>query len=95
MKYKHTNNRREASISLKKAQTHINKVLKMIEDEEYCIDILQQILAVNGLIKSASEKILKNHLDHCFSEGMKTDNQERKAELINEVLSVVDLGKRK
>jgi len=94
MKYKHTNNRREASISLKKAQTHINKVLKMIEDEEYCIDILQQILAVNGLIKSASEKILKNHLDHCFSEGMKTDNQERKAELINEVLSVVDLGKR-
>lgn len=87
-------NHKDAGISLKKAQTHISKVLKMIEDDEYCIDILQQVLAVNGLIKSASEKILKNHLDHCFSEGMKTDNKERRAELINEVLSVVDLGKR-
>lgn len=89
----HSKNK-QATISLKKANTHISKVLKMIEDEEYCMDILQQLLAVNGLLKSASEKILKDHLEHCFSEGMKTEDEVHKQKLINEVLSVVDLGKR-
>jgi DNA-binding FrmR family transcriptional regulator len=87
-------NRKKSLVSLKKAQTHINKVIKMIEQGDYCIDILQQMLAVNGLVKSASEKMLKQHLDHCFSEGMKTDNQEKKELLIKEVLSVLDLGRR-
>lgn len=90
----HNNSHHQSKVSLKKAQTHIAKVLKMIDEDEYCIDILQQLLAVNGLVKSASEKILKNHLEHCFSEGLKTNDEKRKAELIAEVLSVVDLGKR-
>jgi DNA-binding FrmR family transcriptional regulator len=86
--------RKQATTSLKKAQTHINKILKMIEDDEYCIDILQQMLAVNGLIKSASNKILKDHLDHCFSEGMKSNDPRKKDELITEVLNILDLEKR-
>lgn len=90
----HKSSKKEAVTSLKKAQTHINKVLKMIEDDEYCIDVLQQMLAVNGLVKSASNKILKDHLDHCFSEGMKSDDPKKRDELIAEVLSVVDLEKR-
>lgn len=88
-------NKKLATISLKKAQTHINKVVKMIENDEYCIDVLQQILAINGLIKSASEKILNDHLNHCFTEGMNTNDEKRRAELVKEVLSVVDLSKRK
>lgn len=88
-------NKKLASTSLKKAQTHINKVLKMIEEDQYCIDVLQQILAVNGLIKSASEKILNDHLNHCFAEGMTTKDEKRREELVREVLSVVDLGRRK
>lgn len=88
-------NKKLASTSLKKAQTHINKVLKMIEEDQYCIDVLQQILAVNGLIKSASKKILNDHLNHCFAEGMTTKDEKRREELVREVLSVVDLGRRK
>lgn len=87
-------NKKQASISLKKAQTHLSKILKMIENDEYCIDILQQMLAVNGLIKSASNKVLKDHLDHCFSEGMRSEDPKRREELITEVLNILDLEKR-
>ena len=62
--------KKDSVIALKKAQTSINGILKMIEEDKYCIDILQQILAVSGLLKSASNKILKNHLNTCFSEGI-------------------------
>lgn len=78
--------------ALKKAQTSINNILTMIEKDEYCIDILQQILAINGLLKSASNSILEEHLNTCFTEGMKSNNPEIKEKLITEVMNVVVLG---
>ena len=39
--------------ALKKAHSHLGNVIKMAENKEYCIDILQQNLAVIGLLKSA------------------------------------------
>ncbi|WKZ30532.1 MAG: metal-sensitive transcriptional regulator [Candidatus Dojkabacteria bacterium] len=88
----HTLSKRQASIALKKARTHISKVLTMIEDDQYCVDVLQQIRAVEGLLKSASEKVLKNHMQTCFAEGMSTHDKKRKEILIQEVLDVVKIS---
>ena len=38
----------------------------MIEDERYCVDISNQIIAVQSLLKKANMQILRRHLDHCF-----------------------------
>lgn len=87
--------KKQASIALKKAQTHIKNILEMIDNDEYCIDILTQILAVNGLVKSASDSILKNHMRTCFINGMAAKDAQFKENLITEVLDVVNLsGKR-
>ncbi len=83
-----------ASIALKKASTSINKIIKMIESDEYCLDILQQILAVNGLLKSASDKILENHLQTCFLEGVKKGDEKEKEKLIKEVIDVIALKRK-
>lgn len=83
-----------AAIALKKAQTSINKIIKMIEKDEYCLDILQQILAVNGLLKSASDKILENHLQTCFLEGVKKGDNKEKEKLIKEVIDVIALKRK-
>lgn len=87
--------KKETTIALKKAQTSIKSILKMLEEDKYCIDILQQLLAVNGLIKSASNKMLENHLHTCFVDGLKTSNSANKNKLIKEVLQVVNLGSKK
>jgi len=83
--------KKQTIIALKKAQTNINTILKMIEEDTYCIKILQQILAVNGLLKSASNKILEEHLNTCFTDGMLTKDKEIKKKLIKEVMDVVIL----
>ena len=46
---------------LKKAQGMINKVISMIEDDKYCIDVLQQNLAASGYLKSVDKLILEQH----------------------------------
>ena len=42
----------------------------MIEGGEYCIDIMQQNLAVIGLLRSAHEMLMENHLNSCFKNAM-------------------------
>jgi len=79
-------------VNFKKARTHIDKVIKMIEDGEYCIDVMQQNLAVIGLLKSAHQMLMEGHLNTCFKNAMKTNNEARKQKMIDEILKVSKLA---
>jgi DNA-binding FrmR family transcriptional regulator len=79
---------KEIIIALKKAGTHLSNVIKMVEDKEYCIDILQQNLAVIGLLKSANNRLMERHLHSCFANAMKGSNEKRKREMIEEILKI-------
>lgn len=84
--------KKQASIALKKAQTHIKKILAMLEKDAYCVDVITQILAVNGLLKSASDKMLKQHMRTCFLHGMKGSDHCHQEEMIQEVLNIMRLN---
>jgi len=81
----------DALINFKKAQGSISKIIKMIEADEYCINIMQQNLAVLGLLKSAHQALMENHLNTCFKKAMETKNEKRKQEMIGEILIVTKL----
>lgn len=78
-------------VNFKKAQGHIGKIVKMIEDGQYCIDIMQQNLAVIGLLKSAHQKLMENHLSSCFTTAMETGSATKKKKMIEEILKVTKL----
>ena len=73
-------------VNFKKAQGLILKISKMIESNKYCIDIMQQNLAVIGLLKSAHQMLMESHLNTCFTKAMQTSNEKRKQEMIKEIL---------
>jgi len=78
-------------INFKKAQSLLGKIIKMVEDNEYCIDIMQQNLAVIGLLKSAHQMLMEGHLNTCFKKAMETKNEKRKQEMVKEILRVTKL----
>lgn len=78
-------------INFKKASSHVDKIIKMIESDEYCINIMQQNLAVIGLLKSAHQMLMEGHLDSCFKNAMKTNNEAKKQKMIEEILQVTKL----
>ncbi|MFZ2390402.1 MAG: metal-sensing transcriptional repressor [Minisyncoccales bacterium] len=78
-------------ISLKKAQSLIAKIIDMMEKENYCIDVMQQNLAAIGLLKSAHQMMMENHLHTCFKSAMKTNNEKKKDEMIEEILKVIKI----
>ena len=83
-----TKHKEKSLINFKKAQSHIAKIVQMLEDNEYCIDIMQQNLAVIGLLKSAHQMLMENHLNTCFKKAMSTKNEKRKQEMTKEILQV-------
>ncbi|MBU1130425.1 metal-sensing transcriptional repressor [Patescibacteria group bacterium] len=81
-------------INFKKAQSLLVKIMKMVENNEYCIDIMQQNLAAVGLLKSAHQMLMEAHLDTCFKKAMQTKNEKRKQEMTREILKVTKLFNR-
>lgn len=76
----------EVLSSLKTARGHIDGILKMIDDERYCIDISKQIFAVQSLLKKANMKILKDHMHSCVAEAVSVGNGDEKIEEIIYIL---------
>ncbi len=86
-----TNNKEKALINFKKAHSLLAKITEMTENNEYCIDIMQQNLAVIGLLRSAHEMLMENHLNTCFKKAMATKNERRKKQMTEEILKVANL----
>lgn len=78
-------------INFRKSQSLIAKIIKMVEGNEYCINIMQQNLAVIGLLKSAHQMLMESHLNTCFKKAMGTKNKKRKQEMTGEILKVTKL----
>jgi CsoR family transcriptional regulator, copper-sensing transcriptional repressor len=85
-------NRAKTLVNFKKARSHIDRIIQMIEDGEYCIDVMQQNLAVVGLLKSAHQMLMEGHLHTCFSNAMNTSNVSRKKKMVEEILAVSKLA---
>jgi len=79
--------------ALKKAKSHLDKVITMVEDGEYCVDIMQQNLAVFGLLKSANARVLERHLETCFATAMRGADEKKKKKMIEEVLRIDKMSK--
>ena len=79
--------RKKAIQSLKIAKGQIEGIIKMIEDERYCIDILTQISAIRSAINKVGSIILENHIKGCVVNSIKEDNSE---ESIEELLKTID-----
>ncbi len=76
---------------LKKANTSLLKIISMVENDHYCIDVMQQNLAVIGLLRSAHETLMENHLNTCFKAAMASGSEEKKNKMTAEILKVTNL----
>src|SRR5271170_4000557 len=62
---------------LARALGHLNAVYKMVDDEKYCIDVLNQLKAVQAALDKTAQLMLKQHLDTCVVEAVKANDSAR------------------
>ena len=84
-------NKEKALIGFKKAHSLLAKIIDMTEKNVYCMDIMQQNLAAIGLLRSAHEMLMENHLNSCFKNAMASANERKKKQMTEEILKVTRL----
>lgn len=72
---------------LKTSRGQIEGIIKMVEDDRYCVDVSKQILAVQALIKKANLKIIDQHIKHCLRQAFIDGNSDEKVE---EIIDLID-----
>jgi hypothetical protein NreA len=64
---------------LKRAKGHLESVIKMIEEERPCLEVAQQMHAVENAISKAKKTLIHDHLDHCLEHALEDGKGSAKA----------------
>jgi DNA-binding FrmR family transcriptional regulator len=68
----------DISRRLKRAAGHLHKIIDMIDEERSCLELAQQLQAVEKAISQAKKTLIHDHIDHCLEDGSKADIKEFK-----------------
>ena len=79
--------RKKALFNLKTARGQIDGILRMIEEDRYCIDISKQILSARSLLRKANLEILRGHVKTCVADAVKKGEADAK---IEEIFGILD-----
>lgn len=71
---------------LKTARGHLDAVIRMVEEDTYCPDLMKQLSAVQGSLERASRIVLRNHLETCVAAAMVAGRTDEIVEELMEAL---------
>jgi len=79
---------------LKTARGQIDGVLKMMDEGKYCMDVANQVLAAQAVLRKANREILKGHMEGCLASAFAVGDRQEQQEKIQEILDLMDsMGK--
>jgi len=79
---------------LKSIDGHLRGVIRMVEDDTYCIDVIRQLQAVEGAIGRVTSLMLEDHLQTCVTSALRGDDADDRARVIGELLRLFEAGAR-
>ncbi len=71
---------------LKTARGQIDGILNMIEEDRYCIDISNQVIATEAILNKVNREVLHTHIDLCVKEAIEKGNAQEKLEEIRMII---------
>ncbi len=77
---------------LKTIEGHLRGVIRMVEQDEYCIDVIRQIQAVESALNKVNAQILTNHLDSCVTTAIQGNNAKERERVLKEITEVFEMS---
>lgn len=77
---------------LKTIEGHLRGVIRMVSEDEYCIDVIRQIQAVESALNKVSTQILENHLNSCVTTAIRGDNPRDRERVLKEITEVFEMS---
>lgn len=80
----------EAEKRLKTVEGHIAGIRKMIGEGEYCIDVIQQIQAVQAALNKVTKIMLENHMNSCMLTAVRSNDPSERERVLGEIADVFE-----
>jgi DNA-binding FrmR family transcriptional regulator len=77
---------------LKTIEGHLRGVIRMVEEDAYCIDVIRQIQAVDAALNKVNAQILENHLNSCVITAIKGNNAREREKVLKEIAEVFEMS---
>jgi DNA-binding FrmR family transcriptional regulator len=71
---------------------HLRGVIRMVEEDVYCINIIRQIQAIEAALNKVSAQILEEHLNSCVTTAIKGDDPGERARVLQEITEVFEMS---
>lgn len=81
----------EHQAALKRLKTiagHVNGIIRMLEQDAYCIDVIRQIQAVEAALDKVSAQILEEHLNSCVITAIRSGSEQERERVLKEISEV-------
>jgi DNA-binding FrmR family transcriptional regulator len=75
---------------LKIVEGHLHGVIRMMEEDAYCIDVIRQIQAVQAALNKVSAGILENHLNSCVTTAIRGEDPTERVRVLKEITDVFE-----
>lgn len=75
---------------LKSVEGHIRGIQRMVDENAYCVDVVNQILAVQRALKKVSGLVLDRHLHSCVTHAIRGDSDAAKERVLKELMDVFE-----
>lgn len=77
---------------LKTIEGHLRGIIRMVEEEAYCIDVIRQIQAVESALNKVSSRILEDHLNSCVITAIQGNDRKERERVLKEITEVFDMS---
>ena len=77
---------------LKTIEGHLRGIIRMVEDDAYCIDVIRQIQAVESALNKVSTKILEGHLNSCVITAIEGQDSSERERVLKEITEVFEMS---
>ena len=86
--------KKEVIKRLNKIEGQIRGIVKMVESNRYCIDVLIQTRAIVSAIRKVEDIVMNRHLKTCVAESFRSNNREESDEKIAEIMDILSRFRR-
>lgn len=74
---------------LRRIEGQVRGLLKMVEDDRYCADVIAQIASVQEALRGVAKNLMRNHLHHCAARALESGKKEETEAMYNELLELI------
>jgi DNA-binding FrmR family transcriptional regulator len=74
---------------LRRIEGQVRGLARMVEEERYCVELLTQLRAARAALKRVEDAVLREHVEHCVAEAIRSGDAARQREKVDELLDVV------